>query len=94
MLQVFLDKCRHRRKIESDYANKWKDTFAVVDTVLAKLYAQLEKKKELYSLLQESNHLVVDEIEPVLRRAGQYNALCMLYRQSKGDKELLEVWAK
>ncbi|KAK0480717.1 hypothetical protein IW261DRAFT_1474152 [Armillaria novae-zelandiae] len=94
MLQVFLDKCRHRRKIESEYANKWKDTFAVVDTVLAKLYAQLGKKKELYSLLQESNHLVVDEIEPVLRQAGQYNALCMLYKRSKGDKELLEVWAK
>ncbi|KAG7448550.1 uncharacterized protein BT62DRAFT_929636 [Guyanagaster necrorhizus] len=93
MLQVFLNKCRHRRKIEPEYANKWKDTFAAVDTVLVKLYAQLEKQ-ELYSLLQETNHIVLDEIEPVLRNAGQYNALCMLYRKSNDHKKLLEVWAK
>ncbi|KAK0458932.1 uncharacterized protein EV420DRAFT_1541370 [Desarmillaria tabescens] len=94
MLQVFLNKCYHRRKIEPEYANKWKDTFAVVDTVLVKLYAQLKNRKELYTLVQETNYIVLDEIEPVLRNAGQYNALCMLYRQSKDDKKLLEVWAK
>jgi hypothetical protein len=70
------------------------DTRQVVDTVLAKLLARSEKTKELYALLEDPNHVFVPDLEPVLRETGQYNALCMLYKQSKNDDQLLEIWAK
>lgn len=66
----------------------------VVDTVLAKLYAEFEKTHDLYSLLAEPNEVVVAELEPVLEKTGQFNALCMLYRQRGEDLKLLDVWAK
>lgn len=65
-----------------------------MDTVLAKLYAEFEKTHELYTLLAEPNEVVVAELEPVLKETGQYNALCMLYRQRGEDLKLLDVWAK
>lgn len=66
----------------------------VVDTVLAKIYAQAEKTKELYALIQQPHEIVLSEIEPVLKQTGQYNALCMLYKQTGDDENLLQVWAK
>jgi hypothetical protein len=66
----------------------------VVDTVLVKLYASLEKTQDLYTLLDEPNHIVLQEVEPVLRRMGQYNALCKLYRERGEEQKLLDVWAK
>ncbi|KAH0578609.1 hypothetical protein H2248_003747 [Termitomyces sp. 'cryptogamus'] len=66
----------------------------VVDTVLVKLYAELKKTQELYNILLEPHDIVVDEVEPVLKRNGQYNALCMLYRKSGDDRKLLDVWSK
>lgn len=92
MLESFLTKCRKRRKV--DTTSQHQDTYAVVDTVLAKLFAQLEKTKELYAMLQEAHHIVVPEIEPILKTTGQYNALCMIYKQTKDDDKLLQTWAK
>jgi hypothetical protein len=66
----------------------------VVDTVLAKLFARSEKTTDLYALLQESNNIVLPEIENVLRDAGQYNALCMIFKQRGDDEKLLETWSK
>jgi vacuolar protein sorting-associated protein 3 len=65
-----------------------------VDTVLVKLYAQFEKTKELLTLLQEPNDVSLSEVEPVLQATGQYNALCLLYKQLGEDLKLLESWAK
>ena len=54
----------------------------MVDTVLAKLYALSEKTPLLYDLLSSPTaSIVVSELEEVLRRTGQYFALCMLYRK-------------
>ncbi|KAF7363500.1 hypothetical protein MSAN_01006200 [Mycena sanguinolenta] len=92
MLEIFLRKCRTRRDVEGK--RKADRSYAVVDTVLAKIYARAEKTKELYSLLQEPHEVVLSEIEPVLRQTGQYNALCMLYKQTGDDENLLQVWAK
>ncbi|KAJ7235454.1 hypothetical protein B0H12DRAFT_1141579 [Mycena haematopus] len=92
MLELFLKKCRTRRNVEGK--SKTDLSSAVVDTVLAKIYAQAEKTKELYSLLQEPHQIVLSEIEPVLRQTGQYNALCVLYKQIGDDENLLQVWAK
>ncbi|KAJ7449862.1 hypothetical protein FB451DRAFT_1530211, partial [Mycena latifolia] len=102
MLEVFLRKCRTRRNIEG---KRRADpsypvtcllplSLGVVDTVLAKIYAQAEKTKELYTLIQEPHTIVLSEIEPVLKQTGQYNALCMLYKQTGDDENLLQVWAK
>ncbi|KAJ7774892.1 hypothetical protein B0H16DRAFT_1508739 [Mycena metata] len=92
MLEVFLRKCRTRRDIEGK--RKADPSYPIVDTVLAKIYAQAEKTKELYVLIQEPHSIVLSELEPVLKKTGQYNALCMLYRQAGDDENLLQVWAK
>ncbi|TFK73410.1 hypothetical protein BDN72DRAFT_834818 [Pluteus cervinus] len=56
-------------------------TAALVDTVLAKLYALSEKTNLLYDLLSSpASFIVVSELEEVLRHTGQYCALCMLYK--------------
>ncbi|KAJ7632673.1 hypothetical protein FB45DRAFT_913126 [Roridomyces roridus] len=93
MLEVFLRKCRTRRIVEGK--RKADASYPVVDTVLAKIYAQAETTKELYSLIQETPHFIVlAEIAPVLKQTGQYNALCMLYKQAGDDEKLLELWAR
>ncbi|THV05369.1 hypothetical protein K435DRAFT_961137 [Dendrothele bispora CBS 962.96] len=99
MLELFLRKCRTRRKVDDEQSSsrnkrKWEVTYPVVDTVLVKLYAQFEKTKDLYALLQEPNDVVVDEVESALQKNGQYNALCVLYKQRGLDDKLLESWAK
>ena len=66
----------------------------VVDTVLAKLFAQFEKTTDLYGLLQGPNDVVVSEVETAFQEAGQYSALCMLYKQHGDDEKLLETWSK
>ncbi|KAJ7285781.1 hypothetical protein C8J57DRAFT_1285778 [Mycena rebaudengoi] len=92
MLELFLKKCRTRRNVEGK--RKADQSYPVVDTVLAKIYAKAEKTNELYTLIQEPNDIVLSEIEPVLKQSGQYNALCMLYRQVGDDENLLQVWSK
>ena len=76
---------------------KWRKFFfflKAVDTVLVKLYAQFGKTKDLLTLFQEPNDVSLLEVEPVLQATGQYNALCMLYKQLGNDLKLLESWAK
>ncbi|KAJ6547615.1 hypothetical protein B0H19DRAFT_1075416 [Mycena capillaripes] len=92
MLELFLRKCRTRRNIEGK--RQIDPSFPVVDTVLAKIYAKAEKTKDLYALIQEPHAIVLSEIEPVLKETGQYNALCMLYKQTGDDENLLQVWSK
>ncbi|KAJ7097878.1 hypothetical protein B0H15DRAFT_945449 [Mycena belliarum] len=92
MLEAFLRKCRTRRNIEGK--RKADSSYPAVDTVLAKIYAQAEKTKELYALIQEPHCIVLGEIEPVFKQTGQYNALCLLHRQAGDDESLLQVWAK
>ncbi|RDB17168.1 Transforming growth factor-beta receptor-associated protein 1 [Hypsizygus marmoreus] len=103
-LASFLAKWRARRQIEAGSiaavggstkkAPAVDLSEAVVDTVLVKLYANLEKTPELYALLHEPNHVVVSEVESVLKKTGQYNALCILYKDRGDDVKLLDIWAK
>ncbi|KAF6764428.1 hypothetical protein DFP72DRAFT_871830 [Ephemerocybe angulata] len=69
---------------------------AIIDTVLAKLYARLEKTSDLYDLLLSSNSVVLSEVEDLFKSTGQYNALCILYQKGGDsyDEQLLEVWSK
>ncbi|GLB39648.1 putative vacuolar sorting protein 39 domain 2 [Lyophyllum shimeji] len=103
-LEWFLTKWRARRKVEggSEAAVGGSATKSrpvdpsseVVDTVLVKLYAQHEKTRDLYNLLREPHHIVVSEVEPLLKHTGQYNALCMLFRQKGEEGKLLDIWSK
>ena len=65
-----------------------------MDTVLAKILAEEEKTADLYTLLQEPNHVVLAEIEPVLQRTGKYKALCIIYKSRGDDNKLLDAWSK
>ncbi len=66
----------------------------IVDTVLAKLFARGEKTTDLDALLDESDLVVLPEVEPVFRAMGLYNALCKIYSNRGHDAELLELWSK
>lgn len=65
-----------------------------MDTVLVKLFALAEKTRDLYTLIQETNDIAISEVEPVIKKTGQYNALCMLYKQAGHDLKQLEIWSK
>jgi hypothetical protein len=49
----------------------------VVDTVIAMIFAEEGKMDDLYSLLESSNHIVLSELEPVLKKTRRYHALCL-----------------
>ncbi|KAJ3777136.1 hypothetical protein FB446DRAFT_718785 [Lentinula raphanica] len=106
MLEAFLRKCRTKRVLENQglggkggkgeaiLTTSRQDEYAVVDTVLVKLFAKSEKTRDLYALVHEPHHIVIPEVEPVLIKNGQYNALCELFQQAGDHEKLLEVWAK
>ncbi|KAI9438733.1 hypothetical protein H4582DRAFT_2057353 [Lactarius indigo] len=89
MLEEFLRKWRRVRSDSSTPAVR-----AIIDTVLAKLFARGEKTTDLYALLDESDLVVLPEVEPVFRATGQYSALCKMYSKRGDDAALLEVWSK
>ncbi|KAH7877188.1 uncharacterized protein C8R40DRAFT_1248360 [Lentinula edodes] len=99
MLEAYLRKCRTRRVLENQSGGgstspNRQDEYAVVDTVLVKLFARSEKTKDLYALLQETHYIVLPEVETMLVENGQYNALCELHLQMGNHHKLLEIWAK
>ncbi|KAG7094946.1 hypothetical protein E1B28_005747 [Marasmius oreades] len=98
MLVNHLKKCRTRRKVDSrarsSNSSRWESSYPIVDTVLVKLFALSEKTQDLYALLNEAHNVIISEVEPVLQKNGQYNALCMLYKQHGDDDKLLNAWSK
>ncbi|KAH6918190.1 hypothetical protein BKA70DRAFT_1456594 [Coprinopsis sp. MPI-PUGE-AT-0042] len=110
MLETFLKKERRRRMAldldkdgpESAASSKGKEKErprpirTIIDTVLAKIYAQSEKTADLYDLLFSPNYVLLSEVEDVFRTTGQYNALCMMYQRggAEYDEKLLDVWSK
>ena len=56
------------------------------------LFAQAEKTTDLYALLEESDIVILPEVEPVFRATSLYNALCKMYSKRGDDAALLEVW--
>ena len=66
----------------------------MVDTVIAKIFAEEDKTADLYTLLQGSNRIILSELEPVLTRTGHYNALCALYEERGESEKLLNAWSK
>ena len=62
--------------------------------MLAKILAEEEDTKALYSLIDEQNDIVLSDVEGVLKSNGQYHALCKLYEKAGDQERLLEAWSK
>jgi vacuolar protein sorting-associated protein 3 len=52
------------------------------------------KRRQTYTLRTSSNTIVLLELEPVLKGIGQYNALCLLYKERGEDVKLLNAWSE
>lgn len=78
---------------ESDNATTYHEV-KVVDTVLAKIFAEDGKTSDLHNLLESSNHIVISEFEPVLKKTRRYQALCLVYKQRGEDDKLLDAWSR
>lgn len=66
----------------------------VVDTVYARLLARGEKTAKLYTLIEESNNIVLEEVESDFLAQGQYNSLCKLYERAAAVEKQLDLWSK
>jgi hypothetical protein len=66
----------------------------IVDTVYAKLLARGEKATRLYTLIEESNDIILEEVESDFLAQGKYNALCKLYERAGAVEKQLELWSK
>lgn len=96
MLEAFLRNCRTRWVLNDQGGQKKAspEEHAVVDSVLVKLFARSEKTQDLYALIHEPHQVVLSEVDHVLIKHGQYNALCILFKQAGEDEKLLEAWSK
>ena len=65
-----------------------------MDTVYAKLLARGEKTAKLYTLIEESNDIVLEEVESEFLTQGQFNALSKLYGRAGAVEKQLELWSK
>ena len=75
---------------------------------MAKILAETDNDtRELYTLVDEANDIVLEEVEETFAKNGQFGALCRLYERAnekevekgvKGggeyEEKLLEAWAK
>jgi vacuolar protein sorting-associated protein 3 len=69
----------------------------VVDTVLVELLAASadpEDAGDLKSLLDESTHLVLEDVESTLVQRSQFNALARVYEKNGNHAKLLELLVK
>lgn len=62
--------------------------------MIAKILAETEQTAELYTLVEEPNDIVIDEVEESFQKNGQYNALCKLYMRASDEEKLLDAWSK
>ena len=66
----------------------------IVDTVYAKLLARGEKTTRLYTLIEESNDIILEEVESDFLAQGQYSPLCKLYERAGAVDKQLDLWSK
>jgi len=66
----------------------------IVDTVYAKLLARGEKTAMLHTLIDESNEIVLEEVESDFLNQGQCSALCKLYERAGAVEKQLDLWSK
>jgi hypothetical protein len=66
----------------------------IIDTVYAKLLAREEKATRLYTLIEESNNIILEEVESDFLTQEKYNSLCKLYERADAVEKQLDLWAK
>ena len=66
----------------------------IVDTVYAKLVARGEKTTRLYALIEESNSILLEEVEPDFLAQDKYNALYKLYERAGAVEGQLDLLSK
>ncbi|KXN84910.1 Pdp3-interacting factor 1 [Leucoagaricus sp. SymC.cos] len=96
MLLVFLEKSRKRARVEGGMQDLSVGITRVVDTVLAKLYAQSQNLTALNHLLTSSespHNVVLSELEPILLRHSLLKPLLQLYKQHKETSKLLDLYS-
>ena len=64
-----------------------------MDTVYAKLLARGEKATRLYTLIEESNDIVLEEVESSFLAQGRYSALNKLYERAGAVEKQLDLWS-
>ncbi|KAF9648447.1 hypothetical protein BDM02DRAFT_3180162 [Thelephora ganbajun] len=94
MLESFLTQYQENRRSGSFQRPPSPELNAIVDTVYAKILARREKNTRLYTLIEESNDLVLEEVESDFLAQGQYNALCKLYERAGATEKQLNLWSK
>ncbi|TCD60728.1 hypothetical protein EIP91_009622 [Steccherinum ochraceum] len=92
MLRQFLKKWKQRRKVMG--AGVDERVNAVIDTVLARLYAESNEKSELAALLDSPNAVVLEEFEHDLIRTSQFGILLKIYRQRGQDEKVVEFLSR
>ena len=65
-----------------------------MDTVYAKLLARGEKAVGLYTLIEESNDIVLEEVESSFLAQGRYSALYKLYERAGAVEKQLDLWSR
>jgi len=65
-----------------------------VDTVYAKLLARGENATRLHTLIEESNDIILEEVESDFLAQGQYDPLCKLYERAGAAEKQLDLWSK
>ena len=65
-----------------------------MDTVYAKLLARGENATRLHTLIEESNDIILEEVESDFLAQGQYDPLCKLYERAGAAEKQLDLWSK
>ncbi|KAG8941174.1 hypothetical protein FRC03_004791 [Tulasnella sp. 419] len=94
MLCNFLMKTRQERRKASGIRGSSDDAKLnrIIDTVLAKLHIELENVSQLRFLVDSSEDLAVQELEPLVISRGLFNVLATICEKEEG--RLLDLWTK
>ena len=60
----------------------------------AKLLARGENATMLYTLIEEPNDIILEEVESDFLDQGKFNALCKLYERAGAVEKQLDLWSK
>ncbi|KAG9037771.1 hypothetical protein FRB95_004057 [Tulasnella sp. JGI-2019a] len=94
MLSVFLRKVRPRWASQTGSNVDAARVLRIIDTVLVKIFAEESQLPEVRLLIQQSDDLVLAEVEPLLTRKEYFSALSSLLERRGEESKLLELWTK
>lgn len=70
-------------------------TLQAVDTVYMKLLIETEQKAEVMEMFASTpSTIVLDEVVPLLEEYGYFGLLVQIYRSTKDERALLNIWSR